>query len=98
MISTNRIAYFKCSDVITFSCHLGHVMYSDQRVKTSEITSTIRGYGVVHTGGAEFKARKRRKKFDLISFDMVNEIKVVKFECSTELLLLFISHLEIRFN
>ena len=29
-----------------------------------------RGYGVVHTGGAEFEARKR-SKVDLISFDMV---------------------------
>ena len=28
------------------------------------------GYGVVHTGGAEFEARKRRK-VDLISFGMV---------------------------
>ena len=43
----------------------------------------IRGYGVVHTEGAEFEARKRRK-VDLISFDMVNRIKIVKFECTTE--------------
>ena len=39
----------------------------------------IRGYGAVHIGGAEFEARKRRK-VDLISFDMVIKIKVVKFE------------------
>ena len=25
--------------VVTFSCHLGHVVYSDQKVKTSEIPS-----------------------------------------------------------
>ena len=30
----------------------------------------IKGYGVVHTGVAKFEARKRRK-VDLISFDMV---------------------------
>ena len=51
----------------------------------------IRGYGVVHTGGAEFEARKRRK-VDLISFDMVIKIKVVKF------VLLLVSHLVIRFR
>ena len=38
----------------------------------------IRGYGVVHTGGVEFEARKLRK-VDLISFGMVIKIKVVKF-------------------
>ena len=42
----------------------------------------IRGYGVVHTGGAEFEARKRRK-VDLISFDMVYnksyQIKLITF-------------------
>ena len=38
---------------------------------------------VVHTGSAQFEARKRRK-IDLISFDMVIKIKVVKFECTTE--------------
>ena len=43
----------------------------------------IRGYGSVHTGGAVFEARKRRK-VDLINFDMVIKIKVVKFECTTE--------------
>ena len=43
----------------------------------------IRGYGVVHTGDAEFEARKRRK-VDLISLYMVIKIKVVKFECTTE--------------
>ena len=43
----------------------------------------IRGYGAVHIGGADFEARKRRK-VDLISFDMVIKIKVVKFECTTE--------------
>ena len=35
----------------------------------------IRGYGSVHTGGAEFEARKRRK-VDLISFEVVIKIKV----------------------
>ena len=43
----------------------------------------IRGYGAVHIGDAEFEARKRRK-VDLISFDMVIKIKVVKFECTTD--------------
>ena len=43
----------------------------------------IRGYGAVHIGGAEFEARKRRK-VDLISFDMVIKIKVIKFKCTTE--------------
>ena len=43
----------------------------------------IRGYGAVHIGGAECEARKRRK-VDLISFDMVIKMKVVKFECTTE--------------
>ena len=43
----------------------------------------IRGYGAVHIGGAEFEARKRRK-VDLISFDMVIKIRVVKFKCTTE--------------
>ena len=43
----------------------------------------IRGYGAVHSGGAEFEARTRRK-VDLISIDMVIKIKVVKFECTTE--------------
>ena len=38
---------------------------------------------MVHTGDAEFEVRKRRK-VDLISFDMVIKIKVVEFECSTE--------------
>ena len=44
----------------------------------------IKGYGVVHSEGAEFEARKRGEKIDLISFDMVIIIKVVKFECTTE--------------
>ena len=35
----------------------------------------IRGYGAVHIGGAEFEARKRRK-VDLISFDMVIKIEL----------------------
>ena len=43
----------------------------------------IRGYEAVHNGDAEFEARKRRK-VDLISFDMIIKIKVVKFECTTE--------------
>ena len=43
----------------------------------------IRGYGSVHIGGAEFEARKRRK-VDLISFDLVIKIKVIKFKCTTE--------------
>ena len=43
----------------------------------------IRGYGLVHIVGAEFKARKRRK-VDLISFDKVIKIKVFKFECTME--------------
>ena len=43
----------------------------------------IRGNGSVHTGDAEFEARKRRN-VDLINFDMVIKIKVVKFECTTE--------------
>ena len=53
----------------------------------------IRGYRVVHTGDAEFEARKRRK-VDLItsSFDMVIKIKVVKF------VLFLVSHLVIRFR
>ena len=33
----------------------------------------IRGYGAVHIGGVESEARKRRK-VDLISFDMVCQI------------------------
>ena len=37
----------------------------------------------MHTGGAEFEARKRRK-VELISFDMVIRIKGVKFEWTTE--------------
>ena len=44
---------------------------------------TFGGYGAVHIGGADFEARKRIK-VDLISFDMVIKIKVVKFECTTE--------------
>ena len=43
----------------------------------------IMGYGSVHTEDAEFEAIKRRK-VDLINFDMVIKIKVVKFECTTE--------------
>ena len=43
----------------------------------------IRRYGAVHTGGGEFQARKRRK-VDLISFDMIIKIKIVKFEWTTE--------------
>ena len=38
----------------------------------------------MHPRGAEFEARKRRKVY-LISFDMVIKIKVVKFECATEI-------------
>ena len=38
----------------------------------------IRGYGAVHTGGAEFEVRKHRK------VDLVFKVKVVKFECTTE--------------
>ena len=45
--------------------------------------STLGGYGVVHTGGMEFEARKRRK-VDLISFDTAIETRVVKFLCTTE--------------
>ena len=48
MISTNQIAYFKRSAVffegdkshlVMFSCYFGHVVYSDQKVKASEILS-----------------------------------------------------------
>ena len=37
----------------------------------------------MHYRGAEFEARKRRK-VDLISFDLVIKIKVIKFKCTTE--------------
>ena len=46
MISTNQIAFFKHSAdddesrfVVSLSCHLGHVVYSDKKVKASEILS-----------------------------------------------------------
>ena len=26
--------------VVTFSCHIGHVVYTDQKVKTSEISAS----------------------------------------------------------
>ena len=54
-----------------------------QYVPSPEDQVHIRGYGVVHTGGAKFEAKKRRKVY-LISFDMVIKIKVVKFECIME--------------
>ena len=46
MISTNQMhvsnemQYFEDDEscfVVTFSCHLGHVVYSDLKVKTAEI-------------------------------------------------------------
>ena len=43
----------------------------------------ITGHEVNHTGGVEIEARKQRN-VDLISFDMVIKIKVVKFEFTTE--------------
>ena len=48
MISTNQITCFKRREyfeddesfVVSFSCHLGHVFYSDLTVKTSEISNS----------------------------------------------------------
>ena len=41
---SNRVQYFEDDEsrfVFTFSCHLRHVVYSDQKVKTSKIPSTL---------------------------------------------------------
>ena len=58
-------------------------MYNILSIHPHRAQVHIRGYGVLHTGGAEFEARKRRK-VHLISFDMVIKLKVVKFECTSE--------------
>ena len=57
-------------------------LYTSQCIGTSRLNQVLHcaqvqiRYEVVHTGGAEFEARKRRKVC-LISFDMVIKIKVV---------------------
>ena len=64
---------YTCSEDYITQSEL-HVQRAPTMCTRPPCQSAQKGYGVVHTGGAEFEARKRGK-VDLISFGMVIKLK-----------------------